>query len=280
MPELPDLLHIHAYLDRHVRGRTVVEVRVTQPVVLRVAVDEPFLTALTGRKIQEVSLHGPFVRISLSGRELILNFMLAGRLQHQRVGEKAEGHLCFSLVLDDGSSLNFCDDQKMGKAYLVEEGDYTPVPQYRSQGVNVLSAEFTLDRFRDLCRQNSRKQVRVFIHDHTIMSAIGNAYADEILFEAGIHPKTFVARLNEEERARLYEAIGAVLRWGTHEVSKAAAPIQVKVRGHLRVRNRKGKPCPRCGTTIRREGVRGHDVFFCPSCQPSSRALFLDWRKV
>jgi formamidopyrimidine-DNA glycosylase len=280
MPELPDLLYIHGYLDRHVRGRSIVDVRVKQPVVLRVAVSEPFVTALTGRKIQEVSLHGPFVRMLLSGRELILNLMLAGKLQHQRAGEKADGHLCFSLVLDDGSSLNFCDEQKMGKAYLVEEGDYAPVPQYRNQGMYVLSREFTLDRFRDLCRQNSRKQVRVFIHDHTILSAIGNAYADEILFEARIHPKTVVARLSEEERVRLYEAIGTVLRWGANEVVKAAAPIQVKVRGHLRVRNRKGKPCPRCGATIRREGVRGYDVFFCPSCQPASRALFIDWSKV
>jgi formamidopyrimidine-DNA glycosylase len=279
MPELPDLLYIQTYLRRHIRGRTIAGVRVKQPVVLRVAVPESCETALRGRKIQDISLHGPFLQFALSGRELILNFMLAGRLQHQRAGEKAEGHLCFSLDLDDGSSVNFCDQQKMGKAYVVKEGEYTPVAQFRRQGVNVLSEEFTLDRFRDLCRRNSRKQVRVFINDHSILSAIGNAYADEILFEAGIHPKTFVARLTEEERARLFEAISAVLRWGTHEVAKAAAPIQVKVRNHLRVRNRKGEACPRCGSTIRREGVRGHDVFFCPSCQPPSRALFLDWRK-
>ncbi|MDH3252334.1 MAG: DNA-formamidopyrimidine glycosylase [Ignavibacteria bacterium] len=280
MPELPDLLYIQSYLKRHVQGRTVAGALVKQPVVLRVAVTESFEEALKGKRIQDIHLHGPFLRFSISGRDLILNLMLAGRLQHQRAGEKADGYLCFSLILDDGSALNFCDQQRMGKAYLVEEGDYALVPRYGIQGVDVLSAEFTLDRFRELTRRHSRKQVRVFINDHTILSAVGNAYADEILFEAKIHPKTFVARLTEEDCNRLYEAVRSVLLWGIDEVAKAAAPIQVRVRNHLRVRNRKGEPCPRCGTTIRREGVRGHDVFFCPVCQPASRVLFLDWRRI
>jgi formamidopyrimidine-DNA glycosylase len=116
------------------------------------------------------------------------------------------------------------------------------------------------------------------INDHTVLSAIGNAYADEILFEARIHPKTFSARLSKEETDRLFVAIGSVMTWGTKKVEEAARPIHVKVREHLKVRNRRGEPCPRCGTTIRREGVRGHDTFFCPSCQPASRKLFIDWR--
>ena len=69
------------------------------------------------------------------------------------------------------------------------------------------------------------------------------------------------------------------MRWGITEVEKAAQPIQVKVRDHMKVRNRKGEPCARCGTTIRREGVRGYDVFFCPVCQPATRKVFIDWKR-
>ena len=78
--------------------------------------------------------------------------------------------------------------------------------------------------------------------------------------------------------ARLYEAIGSVIRWGIEEVARAQQPIHVKVRDHMKVRNRKGSPCVRCGTTIRREGVRGYDVFFCPTCQASTRRSFIEWR--
>lgn len=280
MPELPDLLYIQSYLRRKVCNRTVVDVRVKEPIVLRVAVDIPLEAALTGKQIIACDIHGPFLRMGFSGDlDLILNLMLAGKLQHQQPGEKALGHLCFSLSLDDGSKLNLCDKQKMAKAYLVRSGNYALIPKYLTQGVDITDSKFTVQVFRELAKKHSRKQVRVFINDHTILSSIGNAYADEILFDAKIHPKTFVTKLTPQQIDQLYHSILSVMKWGIENVENAAQPIHVKVREHMKVRNRKGEACPRCSTTIRREGVRGHDVFFCPVCQPASRKLFIDWNK-
>ena len=67
------------------------------------------------------------------------------------------------------------------------------------------------------------------------------------------------------------------MAWGIAEVEKAGEPIEAKVRGHMKVRNRKDMPCPVCGTTIRRAGVLGYDSFFCPSCQPPKRAQKIPW---
>jgi formamidopyrimidine-DNA glycosylase len=280
MPELPDLFYIQKYLSLNVAGRLIAGCDVKQPVVLRTTIDETPQQLLVGRTLQEFAVHGPFITTRLSPpRELVVNLMLAGRLQHQRAGERAGGYVCLSLLLDDGTRLNLCDEQKMAKAYVVRLGEYNQIPRYATQGIPVLSAGFSLERFRELAAKHRRKQVRVFINDHTILSAIGNAYADEILFEAQIHPKTFVAHLTGEHIDTLHRAIITVLSWGIAEVEKAGRPIQVKVREHMKVRNRKGEACLRCGTTIRREGVRGHDVFFCPHCQPPSRELFIDWRK-
>jgi formamidopyrimidine-DNA glycosylase len=213
------------------------------------------------------------------GVELIINLMLAGRIQHVRPGETPEGHLCLSLALDDEAALNVIDREKMAKIYITSRGRYGQIPRFSGQGIDVLSPEFTPEKFVEIAAGHRRKQVRVLINDQTILSAIGNAYADEILFEARIHPKTLVSRLGEPDLRRLHAAIRAVLEWGIQEVKRAGAPIQKKVRDHLRVRNRKGEPCPRCGATIRREGVRGHDVFFCPQCQPPTHARFIDWRR-
>ncbi len=278
MPELPDLLYIRRYAETHIAKRTITGVEVREPVIIRNAVDLTPDVALIGTTIARIGLHGPFIRFELSGMlDLVLNLMLAGRLQHQHAGERAEGYRAFSLSLDDGTRLNLCDEQKMAKAYLVKHGAYGIIPRYLDQGVDILSPEFTLSKFRVLAAQHSRKQVRVFINDHTILSSIGNAYADEILFEARIHPKTFVTRLAPDQIAALYSAIRSVIHWGIRCVSEAGQPIHVKVREHMKVRNRKGLPCARCGGTIRREGVRGHDVFFCPRCQPASRKHFIDW---
>jgi len=281
MPELPDLVRIKKYLAREVVHSTIAQVTVREPIVLRVAIDRPFESALIGCEITAIDVHGPFLRFGLSRSvELILNLMLAGRLQLQGRSKKPLGHLCVALHLSSGQGLNLCDDQKMAKLYVVRSGDYRQIPRYREQGVDILSSEFTAERFQNLAVKNSRKQVRVFINDQNILSAIGNAYADEILFEAGIHPKTFVNKLAAEDLHRLYGAIINVIKWGIENVEAAHQPIHVTVRDHMRVRNRRGEPCPRCGTTIRREGVRGHDVFFCPSCQPATRKLFINWKKI
>ncbi|MBI5472279.1 MAG: DNA-formamidopyrimidine glycosylase [Ignavibacteriae bacterium] len=281
MPELPDLLYIQKYLHKNIVGRTVLDVQVKQPIVLRVSMESSFESAIRGKAFQRCELNGPFIRFELSDTlDLILNLMLAGKLQHQHPGEKPEGYLCFSLLLDDRTKLNLCDEQKMAKAYLTRSGEYGGIPKYLQQGIPLLDPACTFDVFQSLGAKHSRKQVRVFINDHTVLSSIGNAYADEILFDAGIHPKTFVYKLNADELRRLYDSIAAVMKWGIEKVEAAAQPIHVKVRDHMKVRNRKGEPCPRCGTTIRREGVRGFDVFFCPTCQPASRKTFIDWNKV
>jgi formamidopyrimidine-DNA glycosylase len=279
MPELPDLLYIQRYLSRALKGRSIEAVEVKQPVLLRNMIDVPLGEALRGRSVREVEHHGPFLRMGLGGEiDIVTNLMLAGRLQHQKQGEKADGFLCVAWMLDDGSALRLCDERKMAKVYVCRRNDTDAIPRYGTQGVDILSPAFTREKFRTLVAGNSRRQVRVMINDHTVLSAIGNAYADEILFEARIHPKTFSGRLSTEETDRLFDAIGSVMAWGAKKVEEAARPIQVKVRDHMKVRNRKGEPCPVCGTTLRREGVRGHDTFFCPSCQPASRKLFIDWR--
>jgi formamidopyrimidine-DNA glycosylase len=168
----------------------------------------------------------------------------------------------------------------MMKIYLVHPGEYSVIPGYTTLGVDIRSPGFTEQRFRELAAVHTRKQVRVFINTHTILDTIGNAYADEILFEARLHPKTFVGSLSDEDLGRLYHAITTVIEWGIARVAAAGEPIHVKVRDHMKVRNRIGLPCPRCNTKIRREGVRGHDVFFCPQCQPARRGAFIDWRKI
>jgi formamidopyrimidine-DNA glycosylase len=281
MPELPDLMYIRKYLRKEVERKTIIAAIVKQPVVLRVAVDKPYEQVLSGRSIDVVDIRGPFIRLELSSSiDLIINLMLAGKLQHQQPAEKAVGHLCCSLMLSDGSRLNLCDEDKMAKLYIVAHGEYESIPKYREQGIDILSPLFTLDAFKDLAHRNSRKQVRVFINNHTILSSIGNAYADEILFDAQIHPKTFINKLADEDLMRLHSSIRSVMEWGARKVEEASQPIHVKIRSHMKVRNRKGEPCLRCGTTVRREGVRGYDVFFCPTCQPATRKLFINWNEM
>jgi formamidopyrimidine-DNA glycosylase len=290
MPELPDLVHIVKTLGPGIEGRRISHAVVKNPVVLRVLVPGGFAELVTGRTFAELVRHGPFLKFSLkngadsTGKgdgdlELVMHLMLAGRLRLAALGEKGLPATAFSLELDEGLSLHYGDDKSMGKVYLCPAGSYDSIPGYSTQGIDVTSPGFTFEAFSALIAKK-RCQARVFIMDQTCLSAIGNAYADEILFEARIHPKAPCYSLGPDRRRALYDAVRSVLAWGIDEVEKAGLPLEEKAREHMRVRGRAGESCPRCGQTIRRTGVLGFDSFFCPSCQPDLTGRGLDWTKL
>jgi formamidopyrimidine-DNA glycosylase len=279
VPELPDLEYIVGKLKPRLAGRKITEVVVREPIVLRMLLPDVggFAEALPGRTIEGLERRGPFLVFALGGRaELIVHCMLAGRLQISGKTGKPVSHLCFSLALDNGDVLRYGDEKRMGKVYLIASGAYDSIPGYREQGVAILGPEFTLERFEALIK-GRRHQARVFLMDQAALSAIGNAYADEILFAAGIHPKTPCGSLSADQRRALYESIRSVMAWGIAEVEKASQPIETKVRDHMRVRNRKDEPCPVCGGTIRRTGVLGYDSFYCPNCQKATKPQRIPW---
>ncbi len=282
MPELPDLVHIVASLGPALVGRRITRAAVKNPIVLRILVPGAFEELVAGRRFAAVARHGPFLHLGLepSDLDLAMHLMLAGRLRLAPTGEKTLPATAFTLDLDDGRTLSYGDEKSMGKIYLCPPGSLGSIPGWASQGIDVTSERFTWEAFESLLSKK-RCQARVFVMDQSVLSAIGNAYADEILFEARIHPKTPCYALAPEERRALYDAVRSVLAWGIEEVEKAGRPLEDKVRDHMKVRGRAGQKCQRCGATIRKAGVLGYDAFFCPVCQPdrSGRAI-VDWTKL
>ncbi|HWX25354.1 MAG TPA: DNA-formamidopyrimidine glycosylase family protein, partial [Vicinamibacteria bacterium] len=274
MPELPDLLYILTSLREKLLGRHVTAERVKEPVVLRYAV-RGNLSLLLGRRLADLGRRSHFLAFRFEGLDLAVNPMLAGRFRLAGTGQKDEASLAFALGFGD-VELRYLDDKKMGKAYLMAPGDWASIPGLQTGGVDVLSPEFSPERFVSLLKRR-RDQVRVFLLDKKALDSIGNAYADEILFEAGIHPKTWCRSLGHAEALRLHSAISGVMREAAQEVARRGEPIDVKVRDFLKVRLK--TVCPRCGSKLRTAGVRGMDAYFCPTCQPATRPGFVDWTR-
>ena len=274
MPELPDLLHILSKLDQRLRGRRVTAERVREPVILRCAV-RGTLSLLLGRRLDDLLRYTHFIVFRFEGLDLAVNPMLAGRFRFATPGERDEAALAFALAFDD-VELRYLDDKKMGKAYLTASGDWPAVPGLGAKGIDVLSNELTAERLARLL-ESRRDQVRVFLLDKKALDSLGNAYADEVLFEAGIHPKSWCRSLNHEEALRLHAAIVRVMKNAVAEVARRNEPIEVKVRDFLKVRMK--ADCPRCGSRVRKAGVRGMDAYFCPHCQPATRSGLVDWTK-
>jgi formamidopyrimidine-DNA glycosylase len=284
VPELPDLVHIEGKLRAALGGRVITGARTGDPLVLRVMVRDPFPGVLIGRTVRAVNRRGHFICLDLEGNPpaltIAVNLMLAGRFFLTAAGEKkAPRALALGLEVDGETELRIVDEKRMAKVYVAPRDQLAEIPQLGRLGVEILSPEFTRDRFEKIIARR-RDQVRQFLMDKTALASVGNAYADEILFEARLHPKTFCPRLDADDRDRLFTAVGKVMRHAVDEIARRDPPLENKLRDFLAVRGRTGKPCPRCGTTIRAVRVGDGDACFCPQCQPAARKLFVDWSKL
>jgi formamidopyrimidine-DNA glycosylase len=285
MPELPDLVHVEDVLRAALLGKTVVAARTGDPTVLRLMIRDPFPAVLAGRRLEAIDRRGHFMRFALEGGlVIVVNAMLAGRYKlvprdSEAAKKKDPRALGLALTFEGAPELQYVDDKRMGKVYLARDEDEGQIPIYGELGLDLTSPTFTRAAF-DKAIAKRRDQVRAFLMDKKALASIGNAYADEILFAAKIHPKTFCNKLDTEAKGALYESIGRVLSEAIAEIRRRAEPPEIKVRDFLKVRGRDGKPCLVCGTTIRAVRVGDGDACFCPGCQPETRKLFVTWSKL
>jgi formamidopyrimidine-DNA glycosylase len=278
MPERPDLEYFVPILHERLRGQRIVSVNVQKPIILRIAVKGDPAQLLGGQVFRSVERRAHFVVFDFEdpALQMVISPMLAGRFLFAE--KKLPRDVAMTWTLENGQTLVYRDDVQMGKVYILERDAWQVVPGLQKIGVDVLSDTFTPEALAALTKKR-RDQVRVFLMDKTALDAFGNAYADEVLWEAQIHPKTMVNKLTADDLARLHRGIVTVMRHAVDTIQARKPALDEKLRDFLKVRNRHNEKCPRCEGTIRRAGVHGHDTFFCPVCQPETRKTgIVSWR--
>jgi formamidopyrimidine-DNA glycosylase len=269
MPELPDLEIIKEFLQDHIVGQGIDEVEVVRPIVVRNLVDGGFTSRLAGQRIERVHRRGKFLTLVLdSADSLVINPMLAGRLQYAPRRERRLRKTFVILHLADGMDLRYADAKTMGKVYLTD--NLAEVPGFAELGPEALDPNLTLDLFRErLCKY--RGEIKGILTRQSFVAGIGNAYADEICWWAGVYTFRKRPRLSDEEIARLYEAMHEVLNGAVATLrERVGADIHLEMRDFLMVHGREGQPCPRCGTPISEIRARRRLTNFCRQCQPGS----------
>jgi len=263
MPELPELEVGKEFLQEHLVGRTIERVEVLRPIVVRKLSDLDF-TCLEGEAFTEVRRRGKFLIFFLDGLYLVINAMLSGRLYFCLPTERRLAKTFVIWRLKDGMDLRYVDEKQMGKIYLTP--DLSLVPGFAVQGPEAL--EVTFEAFKERLKRH-RGEVKGVLINQAFVAGIGNAYADEILFRAGVYPFKRRPRLTGEEIRRLHEAMRAVLEESIATIrERMGDQIHLKFRDFLAVHGKGGSPCPRCGTPISEVRARGRLTNFCRSCQP------------
>ncbi len=269
MPEVPDLEAIRGFLNRRVVGKSVQRVDVLIPIVLRIPRND-FVNLMTDDTFGEIHRHGKFLLFSMaSGRVMVINPMLTGRFAYLDRKAKRTGKTCMALGVDDDWELRYADQMLMGRIYLLPLEQLSTIPQFAEMGPDVLSPELTEEVFRERLRRHNG-MIKGILVNLKFVAGIGNAYSDEILWEARIHPYTKRTQLSPEDIGRLYVAIRAVFDWAIPILENVFAESLEygEWRDHLRVHRRGGQPCPRCGSRISEITAGQRITSFCRTCQP------------
>jgi formamidopyrimidine-DNA glycosylase len=271
MPELPELEVICEVLQRRVAGQAITDVKIIPPggpIVVRDLTLKGFETTLIGATIQGVARRGKFLifsmRVDRPPLYLALNPKLTGRLQLADPAEKRRVKTHVVIGLANGRQVRYLDQKRMGQLYLTH--DLEVIPGYADIGPEPL--EISLEVFRKRLKPLSG-EIKEVLTRGGVVAGVGNAYADEILWEARLHPYRKCIQLSTVEVEALYLAMRATLLGAIEKVRvEMQEVIDREPRDFLAVHMKTGEPCPRCGTPISVVGADQRITNFCRTCQP------------
>ncbi|MBV9606429.1 MAG: bifunctional DNA-formamidopyrimidine glycosylase/DNA-(apurinic or apyrimidinic site) lyase [Solirubrobacterales bacterium] len=276
MPELPEVETIRRQLAPHLTGRTITRAQLLDPRWTRPDPPAAVAAELGGAVVERLERAGKYLVWALSGeRYLLMHLRMTGTLLFDPPAPPL--HTRVLLDLDDGHRLIYVDPRRFGTGHLLHGADARDEYLNARIGTEPFTPEFTPELLRGLGRGRAAP-VKAFILDQRRVAGVGNIYADEALFRAGIHPLRPAGRLSGADWARLRDGIEEALSAGIQ--AKGASIDDFRhidgARGSFQdlflVHRRAGRPCPRCGTGIRKIVVGGRGTYVCERCQPKPRS--------
>lgn len=270
MPELPEVETTRRGIAPHLLNRTVLRVVIRQS-RLRWPVPGDLPLHLQNQCIEAVERRGKYLLLRTPAGSVLLHLGMSGSLRILDARQPPGKHDHLDVVVDTGRCLRLTDPRRFGAVLWLPAGadDH---PLLRHLGPEPLGPEFTADGLHRLSR-NRRSPVKVFLMDSRVVVGVGNIYANEALFLAGIDPRRAAGRIALDRYRRLAAAVRQVL---AEAIRQGGTTLRDFVGGngdpgyfqlYLRVYGRAGQPCPHCSTPVRLLRLAQRATYFCPRCQ-------------
>lgn len=264
MPELPEVETVVRGLRGPLVGRTFTGVTVMWPNSIRTPIPE-LKSRLPGQRVEAITRRGKYLQFRLSGGDtLFIHLKMTGSLWIEPTESPLHSHIRTIFDLDNGHQLRFKDMRKFGRVYLVDD----PGQVVDKLGPEPLAADFSRADFKVLFRKRTGR-LKPLLLNQAFIAGLGNIYADESCFAAGLDPRRPVNTLSQAELEKLYRAIRQSLQQGI--TYKGASLDEIYLGGefqnHFQVYGRTGQACYTCGTPISRIVLGGRSTHFCEQCQ-------------
>jgi len=265
VPELPEVETIRRQLEPRITGRTIVAATAHPSPKFATAPD-----AITHR-FESVGRRGKYLIARLDrDRELIVHLGMTGVLRIADPDAPTDPYVRAHWTLDDGSALEFRDVRRFGRIAVLPAGEYRSLPTLHALGPEPLSDEFEPRAFHAALRASTRP-VKTQLMSQRPVAGVGNIYADEALWRAGVHPAA--RRTTRPQSDRIHTAVRAVL---TEAIARNGTTLRDyrtfdgdtgTNQHHLECYGRAGSPCLRCGSELRRSVIDQRGTTWCPQCQ-------------
>ncbi len=280
MPELPEVETVARDLRGLVVGARITGVRVSWLKTLRSGDPDAFAAAVVGRSIVGTSRRAKLVVLDLDdGSAITIHLKMTGQLFVVRAGVMEDPYIRLVLPFEDGRELWFRDIRKFGRVGVARrsgpagdlEGELGGPKGFKGFGPEPLEAAFTVRRFREGLRRR-KGRLKPLLLDQGFLAGVGNIYADEALWAARLHPLRSASSLRPADEGRLYREIRRILaeaveRRGSSVDDYTAPEGDGSMQDELRIYQRAGEPCFRCGRPVRRIVIGARSTHFCSWCQ-------------
>jgi formamidopyrimidine-DNA glycosylase len=280
MPELPEVEVVRRGIERWVAGRTVESATVLHPRAARRHIEGPsdLAARMTGRLVSGARRRGKYLWLPVGDDEALLAHLgMSGQLIVGEPDRPYEKHLRARFTFtDDGPDLRFIDQRTFGHLMLTGTSDGVPLP-IAHIAPDPLETAFDEEAFLRALRRRRTGLKRALL-DQSLVSGVGNIYADEALWRAKLHWARPTETLTGPEARRVLTAAREVMGAALTAGGTSFDSLYVNVNGEsgyfdrsLNVYGREDEPCPRCGTPVRRDAFMNRSSYTCPQCQPRPR---------
>lgn len=275
MPELPEVELVTRALDKIVRGRKIIKAELLRAQLAPDNSPREFARGLRGATVESVGRRGKHILFRFDNRRILITHLrMTGRFLYLPPEAPAPKHTHAVFHLDNLRRLVFTDQRHFGLMKLVREATLAQTKELRELAPEPFSEEFSPAYLHDALRR-SRRVLKELLLDQKKVTGLGNIYAAEALFLARVNPFIVAAELSRGRVARLHQAIQEILSESiAHGSTMNVDPENIDesyfgggYKGHWRVYDREGEPCPNCNTRIRRLTHAGRSTYFCPRCQ-------------
>lgn len=260
MPELPDVEILKQYLDATALHQEIAKTRIHDERVLEGISGATLQRRASGCRFERTARHGKHLLVALDENGwLAMHFGMTGYLRYFRRKNHQLEHVRLAFHFTNDYLLTYVCQRRLGRVTLVDSPEaYVRDKELGPDALEEIDAPALRQRL-----SGRRGSLKSALMNQQVIAGVGNVYADEILFQAGLQPETAVKDLGRKEIDRTYAALRKVLT----EAIEARADPERMPRGFLLPRRQEGAPCPRCGNPIRKITVSGRSTYYCPQCQ-------------